>query len=163
MRPRIQILPRQRAGEGRVRAEPEILRGARRLEHLLDGPLLARRRIATHLLGREAVEGVVVRGMHGDELTLQVRRELGDLQAQLREHALHFIAVRLALRRAIEIEQPRLPRRDLHAFEAEVGGPFADRTQRVERRSVARELREKNSGTFDRAHGGQSFVPSVFR
>ena len=80
LRPRIQIRPGERAGERRVRLEPEMLRSARGLEHLLHRPLLPRLRIAAHLLGREAVERFVVRGMHGDQLALQMRRELGDLQ-----------------------------------------------------------------------------------
>jgi hypothetical protein len=153
LRPRIQIRPCQRAGERRVRLEPQILRSARAFENLLDCPFLPRLRIAAHLLGREAVEGFVVRGMHGDELALQVRRQLGDLQAVLREHALHLIAVSLALRRAIEIEQPRLPGRNLHGLEAETRRPLAYRAQRVEWRRVAGELRQKDGRAFDRSHG----------
>ncbi len=145
-----------------MRFEPEILRGARRLQHLLHGPLLALLRFATHLLGREAVERFVVRRMHGDELALQMRRQLCDLQTLLSEHAFHFVAVRLALRRALEIEQPRFPRRNLHGFEAEPRRPLADGAQRVERRRIARELREKDGRPLDRAHR-YTFLPSSCR
>ena len=100
----------------------------------------------------EAVEGDVVRGMYGDELTLEVRREFRDREAVVGDDAADGLRVGFALGGAFEIEQSRVPSGDLHAFVAELGGPRADVVQRVEWRVVTCKLREKNGGSLDRFH-----------
>jgi hypothetical protein len=105
----------------------------------------------------KAIERRVIGRMHRDELPLEMGREFGDLQTFLRQDALHLIAIGLRLRRLLQIEQPLVPGRDLHALEAEAGGPFGDRRQRVERRRVAGELSQENRRTFDGFHGAAPF------
>ena len=92
--------------------------------------------------------------MHGDELALQMGRQLGDLDAGILADALHLVAIGLRLGRLFEIEQPRVPGRDLHALVAEPRRPFGDRRQAVERRGVAGELRQKYRRTL---HRGRHF------
>ena len=108
-RPRVEIGPGQRAGERRVRRQAQIRRRLGRVQHLLHGPLLARRRIAAHLGRGEAVEAGVVGRVHGHELALQVGRQLGDLQPVLRQRALHFVAIGLALGGVLQVEQAGRP------------------------------------------------------
>ena len=55
---------------------------------------------------REAVELRVVGRMHGDQLTLQVRGRLGDLDAGIGADAVDLIAIGLRCRCLFEIEQP---------------------------------------------------------
>ncbi len=103
-----------------------------------------------HRRGREAVELAVIGRVHRDELALQMRRQLGDLDAGVRADALDLVAIGLRARRLLQVEQPSVPGRDLHALVAEPGGPFGDRLQRVERRGVARELRQEYCGSLHR-------------
>ena len=57
-------------------------------------------------------------------------------------------------RGALEVEEARVPGRDLDAGVAEPGRPPADRVERAERRLVARELREEDAGALHgRGHG----------
>ena len=80
LRPGIEKGPGQRAGEGRHAASrPRLLRRLSPQLHLLDRPGLARLGVAAHLRRREAVERLVIGRMHGDELALQMGRQLGDL------------------------------------------------------------------------------------
>jgi hypothetical protein len=105
-----------------------------------------------HLFRREVVELQVVRRMHGDELALQVRGELGDLDLVLRGDALQLVAVRLALRGLREIHDAGVPGRQLHADVAVARGPLAHVVEVLQVRAVARELREENRGSLDRLH-----------
>src|SRR5437899_500291 len=107
---------------------------------------------ALPIWGGEGVECGVVRGMHGHQLTLQMRGQLGHLEPALRQDALYFVTVGLALGGLLEVEQSRVPGRDLDPFEAESSGPAGDGFQVVERWRIARELRQKYGGSFDRPH-----------
>ena len=53
---------------------------------------------------REAVHRQVVGRMDRDELALQVRRQLGHLQAALSERAFDLVAVGIAVGRAFEVD-----------------------------------------------------------
>src|SRR5262245_56852312 len=90
--------------------------------------------------------------MNRDQLPLQMRRELVDLQPLLRQDVFDLVAIGLRLRGLLQVEQPLIPRRNLHALEAEAGSPFGDRRQRVERRCIASELSKENSGSLDGFH-----------
>ena len=90
--------------------------------------------------------------MHGNELPLQVRRQLSDLDAVFGKRALNFVAIGLALGGALEIEQPRVPRRNLDTDIAEAGSPLGDIAKRVERRFIAGELSKEDSRALDRFH-----------
>ena len=63
--------------------EAHVAAGFRGKRHLLGRPLLARLGIASHLLGGEGIEGLVVDGVHRHELALQMRGKLGDLDPVL--------------------------------------------------------------------------------
>jgi hypothetical protein len=102
--------------------------------------------------GGEAVEGLVIGRVNGDELALQMGRELGDRDAVTAGDALHLVAIGVALGGLGEIEQARIPGRHLDALIAQRRGPGADGIERVERRLVAGELGEENRGTFHGAH-----------
>jgi hypothetical protein len=64
--------------------------------------------------------------MDGDELALEMGRELGDRDAVLACLARDLVAVVLALRGAGEIEETPVPGRDLHALVAALGRPGGD-------------------------------------
>jgi hypothetical protein len=96
----------ERAGERGVVRQPQVPRGFRGAMKLLDRPLLARIRIAADLRRGESVEQAVVGRMHGDELTLQMRRELGDHQPVPVERRLDVVAIGAAFRCLREVEEP---------------------------------------------------------
>src|SRR6266481_7902454 len=90
--------------------------------------------------------------MHRDELPLQVRRQLRQMQAVARQRAGYFVAISFALRRSLQIEEAAIPRRNLHAFVAEPGSPVRNAFQIVEWSFVARKLRQKNRWPFYGLH-----------
>jgi len=142
-----------------MRSQAEPLRGACGELHLLDGPDLPRLRIAVHLGRRKAIEGEIIRRMHGDELALEMRRQLRDNQAGLGEDAAQLVAVILALRRALQVDEARIPARDLNALVAMPGRPLRDAAQVVEGCGITGELGEENGEALDRPHR----PPSDFR
>ena len=75
----------------------QVLTRFRRKEHLVHSPFLPRLWIAPDLLGREAVKLLIVSWMYGYQLTLQMRRELGDLDAAFSANAFELIAIVFAL------------------------------------------------------------------
>src|SRR6266566_4966597 len=135
-------------------AEPA--RRARRELHLLDRPGGPRRRLPADFGRREGVERGVVRGMHGHQLALQMRGQLSHLEAALRQDAFYLVTVGLALGGFGEVEQSGVPAGDLDALEAEPRGPAGDGLQAVERRRIARALRQENGRPFDRPHRASS-------
>src|SRR5213080_1706067 len=150
--PGIEIGPCQRARKSRVLGNAEPPRRPRRQLDLLDRPGGTRLRLAAHLRSRESVKRGVIGGMHGDQLALQMRRQLRHLEPALGQHAPHLVAVRLALGCLLEVEEPPVPAWDLHSLETEPGSPVGDGRQAVERRCVAGELRQENGRPFDRLH-----------
>ena len=149
LRPGIGIGPGQRAGEGRHRRQPHALRRLQRHAHLLHRPLLPRLRVAAHLRRREAVEERVIGRMHRHQLPLQVRRELGHLDAVGLGHALDLVAIVLRGRRLLQVEELPGPGRHLHADIAAVGRPPGDPVPGVEGRRVAGELSEEQRRALD--------------
>src|SRR5437762_4054620 len=141
-----------------MHADAEPARRPRRQLGLLDRPGGTRLRLAAHPWSRESVRRGVVGGMDGDQLALQVGRQLRDLETTLGQDAAHLIAVRLAVGRLLEVEQPSVPAGDLHALEAQLGRPSRDGPQAVERRRVAGELRQENGRPLDRLHRSSSLV-----
>ena len=117
---------------------------------LLDGPLLPRLAVLPHRRRRESVESLVEGGVHGDELALQVGRQLRDHQAVARHRPGDLVAIGLRLGGLGEIEEPRVPGGDLHALVAQSGRPAADRVEGIERGGVARELRQEQARAFHR-------------
>src|SRR3989454_6219959 len=156
LRPGIEVGPREGTRERGMLGYAEPARRSRRELHLLDRPRGPRRPIAADFGRRESVEWGVVRGMHGHQLALQMRRQLRHLEPALGKDALYFVTVGLALGRFAEVEQAAIPAGDLHALEAEPRGPAGDGLQVVERRRIARELRQENGRPFDRPHRASS-------
>ncbi len=149
LRPGIDEGPGERTGEGHAGPEPEVARGPRRHDDLFDRPGLPGLRIAVEVRRREGVEGIVIGRVHGDELALKVGRELGDGETVGRDRAGDLVAIGLRFGRAREVEEARVPGRDLHALVAEPRGPAADGVEAVERRGIARELGQEQAGAFE--------------
>ena len=135
-----------------MRFELEPLACFRRLFELLRGPFRPHRRFVTQVRGRERRELGCVRRVHGDELTLQVRRELADDDVGVGELARDVVAVRLAFGRELEVEQLGVGRY-LHAA-------LRHRFELVERRRSARKLRQEYRGAFH-PKGTSSALPRV--
>src|SRR5437867_5469007 len=74
LRPGIEVGPRESTRERGMLGHAEPARRARRELHLLDRPGGPRRRLPADLRCRERVECGVIRGMHGHQLALQMRR-----------------------------------------------------------------------------------------
>src|SRR2546429_420546 len=104
-------------------------------------------------LERGAVEHVLA-GMQleADVDTLRVAIVEDRLPAS-GELARDLVAVGLARGRLVEIEEPRVPGRDLDALVAERRGPAREARERIERWRVRGELGEKDRRAFDRLHG----------
>src|SRR5204863_5375243 len=154
----IEVRPGESTRERRVLGYAEPARRACRELYLLDRPGGPRRGLAADLRCREGVERGVVGGMHGHQLALQMRRQLGDLEAPLGQDASYLVTVHLALGRFGEVEQAGVPAGDLDALEAEPRRPAGDGFQAVERRRIARELRQETGRPFDRLHRASSPV-----
>ncbi len=156
LRPGVKIGPGQSTRKGGVRLEAQTLRRPGAQFDLLHCPGLALLRFAVQSQRREAIEQGVIGRMHGDQLTLQMRRKLGHLQAILCQHTGDFIGIGLALRALFEIENRRRRGRDLQSLVAETGRPLRHGLQLVERGRVAEELRQENTGAFERFHSSVS-------
>jgi hypothetical protein len=87
-----------------------------------------------------------------DELALQVRGQLGGLDAVSRECAPELVAIGLALRGLLEIHDAAIPARELHADEAAFLGPLGHVVEILQMRATARELRQENRRSLDRLH-----------
>ena len=70
-----------------MRRQAQVGRSLRGMVQLIDRPSLAFDRIVSHFGRREAIEACVVGGMHGDQLSLKMRRKLGDFEPMARRHA----------------------------------------------------------------------------
>ena len=119
---------------------------------LVHRPPLARPGIAVHGLRRERIEQAVVSRVHGHELPLQVRGQLGQFDAVLGEPAPDVVTVRPALGSLLEVEQAGIPARHLYAGEAEARCPLRHFVQRVERGLVAGELGQEYGRAAHRSH-----------
>ena len=159
--PGIHIRPGQRARECHVARQAQVTRRLGPFHHLIDRPFLALGGLAVDLLRREGVERLVVSRVDRDQLPLQMRRELGDRQTMARRCSLELVAIGLRRRGLGEIEQPVVPGRNLHALVAERRRPLAHARERIERRRVAGELRQKNRRTLD--HASHDPLPRIAR
>src|SRR5439155_896548 len=156
LRPGIEIGPCQRARKGRVLGNAEPPRRPRRQLDLLDRPGSTRLRLSAHLRSRESVKRGVVGRMHGDQLALQMRRQLRHLEPALGQHAPHLVAVRLALGCLLEVEEPPVPAWDLHSLETEPGSPSG----RKNRSRSTCSITTASPLAIDPCPRRRSFVPS---
>src|SRR3954469_14712550 len=81
-----------------------------------------------------------------------MRGELGDRQPVPSGNAGDLVAISLGIGRLLQIEQARIPGRNLHTLVTERRCPLADRVKRVERSRIPCELRQENGWAFDRLH-----------
>ncbi len=153
LRPGIDVGPGERAGKGGMRRDAEMLRGCDRHLHLLDRPFLTCLRIAAHFRRSEAVEGVIIGRMHGDQLPLKMGGQFGHFDTVLAGDTGELVAVILRRGSLSEVDQLASPGRHLHTEITLVGRPFGDAVPAVKRRLVSGKLTEKNARTLDRLHG----------
>lgn len=90
--------------------------------------------------------------MHGDQLPEDVCGQFADLQPVFGQHALHVIAIGLAFRGRLHVEQPAVPCGNLQRLEADAGRPLRDARQAVERGSIVGELGEMETGASEGTH-----------
>jgi hypothetical protein len=131
--------------------QPQTARGHCRQLHLLDRPCLTRRRIAAHMRRGKAIELRIEGRMHRHQLALQMGRQLGDLQAFVGQHALDVVAIGLAVRRLLQIEEARVSR-DLQTLVTQTRRPVGQTRQRVEWRRIAQELCQEDARPLDGSH-----------
>src|SRR6202008_3438483 len=108
--------------------------------------------VVAHVVGCESVKRHVVSRMDSNELALEVRRKLRDHQPLIGQDFAHGIAVVLALGGLLQVEQTAIPGRNLDTLVAELRGPLGHVLERVERRRVARKLREEDFWSLNRFH-----------
>jgi hypothetical protein len=108
----------------------------------------------------KGIELRVEGGMHRHELALEMGGQLGDRQALVGQQAGDLVAIGLAFRRQVQIEQALVPTGNLHALVAKLGHIAADRVQAVERRGIGRELGQEHARSLDGLHG-QSLLETV--
>ena len=140
-RPRIEKRPRQRAGERCVRRQTHIVAGFCRRQQLLRCPSCFCLGIARQRSRRKSVEQRVERWMTRHQLTLQMCRQFCHLQAGAGDCAQHFFAIALALGSALQVEEPRIPTRDLDSYITQSRSPIGHSRKRVVWRLVPRKLR----------------------
>ena len=90
--------------------------------------------------------------MHRDELALQMRGELGGLDAVLGHRAAQLVAIGLALGGLLEVHDAAVPARELHADEAALLGPLRHVVEILQMRATARELRQEYRRSLDGLH-----------
>jgi hypothetical protein len=89
--------------------------------------------------------------VYGYELTLQVGAELSDLHPAGLYPSPQIIAVGFAAGCFFQVDQARIPGRDLNPFIAERSGPSANTFKRIEGGGIAHELGEENGRTLHMA------------
>ena len=140
----VEVGPGQGAREGDAGGQAHPAGGLGAHQHLVHRPGLAGLGIAAHGGGDPAVEHLVIGRVHRHQLALHVGGQLGDLQAEVGQHALDLVAVGVALGGELQVEQAPVPGGDLHALVPHVRHPAADGRQAVERRLVPGELGEED-------------------
>src|SRR5580658_7860520 len=129
-----------------------MVRGFGGIFELLHRPLLSRSRVIVNGGGCEAVKECVIGGVHGYQLSLQVCRELGDLQAGILYDAFDLVGVCFAFGGLLKVDNAAVPAGQLNADIAVACGPFADGGEPVEWRLVAEKLRQEYSWPFYSRH-----------
>ena len=107
---------------------------------------------ATQSGGIETFKHDLVGRMHAENLACEVAGQLCDLKAHPLELALVLVAIRLRLRRLVEVDRAPIPTGKLHGLVSQVRRPAADVLYAVEGRVVAHELRKKNCRTLNSSH-----------
>src|SRR3546814_19000393 len=97
--------------------------------------------------------------MHRDQLALQMRRQLGDLDPRLAAGPGELVAIILTFGGSREIDAAAVPGRNLDADIARIRHPARRRGPCVARRRVAHELREENA----RSHHASAIRINWFR
>src|SRR5678815_4589460 len=82
-----------------------------------------------------------------------MRRHVGDDNAGVAHSAIQVVAVGLAARGLLGIDEAGIPRRELEAHESAILHPTGDTTQGVEWWVVSRKLANEDPGSLDGAHG----------
>ncbi|KAG0924296.1 hypothetical protein G6F32_013966 [Rhizopus arrhizus] len=152
LREREQVGPGERAGEGAHVLQAEPARGAGGQVQLLLRPFGAGLRIAAQGFRCEAVAQFIVGRMHGHQLAEDVGGQLADLQAVFGQGAADVVAVVLAVGGGGQVEQARIPGRNLQGLEAVAGRPCGNAVEAVERGLVAGELRQVQAGALEGLH-----------
>src|ERR1700730_7195109 len=158
--PPVQHWAEPRNRKRRLRRQGKALAGAGREQQLIDGPGLARLCTPAQRCRRESIKQLVVRRMNRNELTLQMRAELGNADAGFATHAGDLVAICLAVRRKRETEQVRVPRWYLYADVANSRRPRDQAFEGVEWRPLANELSQIQAGSAYCFHFER---PSVIR
>src|SRR4029077_7158699 len=94
----------------------------------------------------------IVGRVYRDQLTLQMRRQLRGFDAVPGHRALELIAIGLALGGLLEVDDTRIPARQLHADEAALLGPLRHVVEILQMRATARELRQEYRRSLDGFH-----------
>src|SRR5271165_1790668 len=152
LRVRIEIRPRQRAGETHMLGQAQTAADDGRLRHLIRRPRAPLLRVAAQILRTLPVEHRVIGGMDRNHLPLKMGREFADGDADIGKLALYLIAIAGALMGEIEIEEPRVPGRNLDRLVAVILRPPGNALEAVVRWRVARELRQKQAWPLDGPH-----------
>ena len=111
LRPGVHGGPEERAAEGRMSIEAEVLGGFRGIFQLLYGPFLPGFGVIVHGGRGEAIEEGVVGWMHGNQLALEMGGQFGDLQACVLYDALDLVGIGLAFGGFLQIDDAAIPGR----------------------------------------------------
>jgi hypothetical protein len=90
--------------------------------------------------------------MDGNQLSLQMRRELCDRKPVCTQCAADLIAIRLTLRGLLQIDKTSRTGGQLQPLIAQTGSPLCNGIEPIERRPVARELCDEDPGSLDGSH-----------
>lgn len=112
---------------------------------LFDRPGGSRLGLATQVGGGEVVEQLAAGGMHGDQLSLDMRGQLADLDACGQASPFEFVAVILTLGGQREIHAAGITAGNLDTGVPRSRGPAGDRVERIERCLVAQKLCQEES------------------
>jgi len=138
--PGIESWPEQGSAKGSMGIEPKVIGGFGGIFQLLYCPLLAGGRVVVYCSGGKAVEKGVIGRVYGYQLSLQVGRQLGDLEAGILYDAFDLIRIGFTFGCFLEVDDPAVPTGKLNADITVSGGPFADGGEGIEGWLVAQEL-----------------------
>jgi hypothetical protein len=90
--------------------------------------------------------------MASHELPLQMGGEIGNYEIVASGYGGNFFAIGFAPGSALQIKEPSVPGGNLHGQVTQTRRPSANRVKGIERLTIGRELREKDSRTLYRFH-----------
>ena len=143
-------MPREAAGQHRDNSGAHVDRSMNALLQLAGGPFSAG--IPGQARGTERFEHDLVGRMHRQYLTCQEATQLARLKTHCFELAPILITIGFGLRRFVEVDDARIPGRDLDTFVPQTGNPFSDVADAVVRLLVPHELCEENCRALDAWH-----------